>query len=194
MPPTEQSSTNSVLIEYGVLFPLREVGSPVHVTQVAIGGIRHQPGLVLREKLPIFRGGQDRLALLPEVFPAIFQLIIEPPVRNRRHPVRSTLPVSGQKGRLFRICQLSQIGQADIYRMKGVNRNGAIRIRIGTGMRRRRVVHRKHLDDTLTRFLAQSTNIRKSPRSPTPKLFSERKEKTGITEPAHRHKGRLSRK
>ncbi len=144
--------TNSVLIEYGVLFPLREVGSPVHVTQVAIGGIRHQPGLVLREKLPIFRGGQDRLALLPEVFPAIFQLI-----SNRLFVIDGIQSIQlclfpGKKGRLFRICQLSQIGQADIHRMKGVNRNGAIRIRIGTGMRRRRVVHRKHLDDTLTRF------------------------------------------
>lgn len=68
--------TNSVLIEYGVLFPLREVGSPVHVT--ASSNRRHKASArdsVLREKLPIFRGGQDRLAFLPEVFPAIFQLI-----------------------------------------------------------------------------------------------------------------------
>lgn len=67
--------TDVILVEYGVFFPLCKVGSPVRVTQVTIGGIGHQPGLVLCEKLLIFGSGQNSFPLLPEVFPAIFQFI-----------------------------------------------------------------------------------------------------------------------
>ena len=153
--------TNTVLVEYGIFLPLCKIGSPVRVTQITIGGIGHQPRLVLCEELLIFRGGQDRFPFLLEVFPAIFYLI--PDSLFIIYGIQSIqfglLP--SEKSHLFRICQPrctavrldAQIGQTDIHRMKSINRNGAIRIRISTGMRRRRVVHREHLDDALVRFL-----------------------------------------